>query len=131
MRSFSYSTHTHRTSVGSVPCGRVRAQAQLRGHYELQANSGRRDVLLAVSGVALTVLGLPAHADVVELSTLYGMDTPPASYGGYGGNSKESPRYKFSYPESWKKVTVNKVQKVRFSICRNHAVSYQAVRYVP
>jgi hypothetical protein len=76
----------------------------------------RRDALLALCGVVLSSAAVkPACADV-ELTTLYGQATPPASYGGFGGNSKEAPKYKFDYPASWKPKTVNKQQKVlRFS----------------
>lgn len=45
------------------------------------------------------------------LATYYGMDTPPTSYGGYGGNANEPPKYSFQYPETWKLQSVNKVQK--------------------
>lgn len=44
---------------------------------------------------------------------MYGNATPPTSYGGFGGNSKDKPKYKFEYPANWQKKTVNKVQKVR------------------
>jgi hypothetical protein len=112
MRAFSPSTHKRPAAAASVSCRSTRAREQFKDYHGLQGIPGRRDALLAISGAALTVLGSPALADV-ELTTFYGMDTPPASYGGYGGNSKESPRYKFHYPASWKPVSVNKVQKVR------------------
>lgn len=71
-----------------------------------------RRALLATLATAAAVSAEPACAEV-ELTTLYGLATPPTSYGGYGGNVKEAPKYKFLYPASWKELTVNKVQKVR------------------
>jgi len=50
-------------------------------------------------------------AEGEPLTTFYGLDTPPTSYGGYGGNANEAPRYKFQYPQSWKPQTVNKTMK--------------------
>lgn len=37
-----------------------------------------------------------------EIATFYGMATPPTSYGGYGGNANEKPKYAFEYPMGWK-----------------------------
>jgi hypothetical protein len=71
----------------------------------------RRDAMLTLCGVALTASAAPAVAEV-ELATLYGLATPPTSYGGYGGNKDEAPKYSFVYPATWKRLTVNKVQKV-------------------
>lgn len=70
---------------------------------------GRRGALASL--IALTAAQHPALADT-ELTTLYGLASPPTSYGGYGGNVKEAPKYKFDYPDTWKQLTVNKVQKV-------------------
>lgn len=44
-----------------------------------------------------------------EYTTFLGYATPPTSYGGYGGNAKESPRYTFQYPTGWKPDLPNKV----------------------
>ena len=46
-----------------------------------------------------------------QLETYYGKATPPTSYGGYGGNADESPKYRFDYPANWTFQSVNKVQK--------------------
>lgn len=73
---------------------------------------GSRRTILATLATAVAVSAAPASAEVPELTTLYGLATPPTSYGGYGGNVKEAPKYKFLYPASWKELTVNKVQKV-------------------
>lgn len=61
---------------------------------------------------------LEARADgalVVEAAPdfklLYGKGGPPTSYGGYGGNAKETAKYSFEYPDNWKALTVGKVEK--------------------
>lgn len=104
MRAFSsVSTQAHRLPA----CTRAR-----RSRRAVQACASpqidRRDVFLSVCGAALATT-TPAFA---ELTTLYGLATPPTSYGGYGGNLNEAPKYKFDYPDTWKQLTVNKVQKV-------------------
>jgi hypothetical protein len=38
-----------------------------------------------------------------------GMATPPTSYGGYGGNANEKPKYTFEYPAGWKSEVPSKV----------------------
>lgn len=38
-----------------------------------------------------------------------GMATPPTSYGGYGGNANEKPKYTFEYPAGWKTEVPSKV----------------------
>eukprot|EP00892_Ulva_mutabilis_P002595 jgi/Ulvmu1/12336/UM089_0020.1 len=95
----------------SGPCARA-ARAAPACHAQPKdscAHSlGRRGALASL--LALTAAQHPAHAEA-ELVTLYGLATPPTSYGGYGGNVKEAPKYKFDYPEGWKQLTVNKVQK--------------------
>lgn len=104
MRAFTVAS---RLGSSSRPAGLAICHAQNSDAALL--NFGRRGAL--VSLVALTVAQHPALADT-ELATLYGLATPPTSYGGYGGNVKEDPKYKFDYPETWKQLTVNKVQKV-------------------
>lgn len=42
------------------------------------------------------------HTLPPEIATFYGMATPPTSYGGYGGNANEKPKYAFEYPMGWK-----------------------------
>jgi len=37
------------------------------------------------------------------------MATPPTSYGGYGGNANEKPKYSFEYPTGWKSEVPSKV----------------------
>lgn len=46
-----------------------------------------------------------------EFQTYLGLASPPTSYGGYGGNAEETPKYSFEYPAGWKVAAVNKVQK--------------------
>lgn len=105
MRAFSCK------SIRRVPSTGCRQQRKAARRVQTLAipQYDRRGVMLAVCGATLTA-GSPAFA--VDLTTLYGMATPPTSYGGYGGNSKEDPKYKFDYPDTWKQLTVNKVQKV-------------------
>jgi hypothetical protein len=67
--------------------------------------------------VGCTVLQLPMHvslrhftlAGAAEYQTLLGMATPPTSYGGYGGNANEKPKYSFEYPTGWKTEVPSKV----------------------
>ncbi|CAD7702996.1 unnamed protein product [Ostreobium quekettii] len=68
---------------------------------------------MGAASVALAVdlaVGVPV-AGAEDMETFFGYATPPTSYGGYGGNADEPPKYKFQYPASWKPQTVNKVQK--------------------
>lgn len=78
---------------------------------DIRAEGSRRLILTTVATAGIIAAADPAIADV-EFTTLYGLATPPTSYGGYGGNVKEAPKYKFDYPSTWKELTVNKVQKV-------------------
>lgn len=56
------------------------------------------------------VLRLCVCADCTgEFSTLLGMASPPTSYGGYGGNANEKPKYTFEYPTGWKSEVPSKV----------------------
>jgi len=65
-----------------------------------------------ISVVTATTLLRPWQRSVaVELETYYGKATPPTSYGGYGGNADETPKYRFDYPANWIFQSVNKVQK--------------------
>ena len=57
------------------------------------------------------------HPASVTMSKLYGLASPPTSYGGYGGNAKEDAKYTFEYPSAWKKETVGKVQLLAKSSC--------------
>lgn len=52
---------------------------------------------------------LPAHAEGYQI--FYGKDAPPSSYGGKEGATKEEAKYSFEYPDAWKSINVNKVQK--------------------
>lgn len=73
----------------------------------------RRALEVAVVGV-VGLINSPLIAcaeEDVGLETYYGLATPPTSYGGYGGNANEDPKYSFSYPANWKITAVNKVQK--------------------
>lgn len=45
-----------------------------------------------------------------EYAKLLGMATPPTSYGGYGGNANEKPKYTFEYPAGWKPEVPSKVR---------------------
>ncbi|KAK9817826.1 hypothetical protein WJX72_002773 [[Myrmecia] bisecta] len=85
-----------------------RCQAQ-QGDDERPAVD-RRALLLAASAAALSAVLHPAKADE-EFTTLYGLATPPTSYGGYGGNAKEAAKYTFLYPTGWKAQQPNKVEK--------------------
>lgn len=110
MRAFS----SARRGRCSAPACR-NAQQGRRHVAAGSAAVSRRSGLLAVGGAILTASSsTPALADgeLATLTTLYGLASPPTSYGGYGGNSKEDFKYKFDYPEDWKRLTVNKVQKV-------------------
>lgn len=69
----------------------------------------RRRALLG--GVATAVVVRPWARSIAALETYYGKATPPTSYGGYGGNADETPKYRFDYPENWTFQSVNKVQK--------------------
>ena len=44
-----------------------------------------------------------------EYQTFVGYATPPTSYGGYGGNAEEAPKYTFEYPTGWKSEVPSKV----------------------
>ncbi|MEW5317038.1 MAG: hypothetical protein WDW38_008369 [Sanguina aurantia] len=48
---------------------------------------------------------------VGEYATFFGFATPPTSYGGYGGNADEPPKYTFEYPSGWKEEKPSKVEK--------------------
>lgn len=97
-------------------CGSVQA-ARAAGPSSTAEQGARRDVLLAFG--AASALGLvPAQQAWAEdapapseYTTFLGYATPPTSYGGYGGNAKEAPRYTFEYPSNWKPDQPNKVEK--------------------
>ncbi|GMH40395.1 hypothetical protein BSKO_08299 [Bryopsis sp. KO-2023] len=74
----------------------------------------RRSLLELSVGASVSLMGFsppPAVAEETEFSTFYGLATPPTSYGGYGGNAIEDPKYSFVYPSAWKSAAINKVQK--------------------
>ncbi|KAK9815058.1 hypothetical protein WJX73_006135 [Symbiochloris irregularis] len=78
----------------------------------------RREMVIGLGGLLLaTAVPLDARADgeLVEASPgyslYYGKGGPPTSYGGYGGNAKETAKYSFEYPSEWKKTTIGKVEK--------------------
>lgn len=92
-----------------VPRGAVRAAA---GRSEGGAAS-RRDLLRTVGvGAVLPAFltQLPVKADE-SYSTFFGLASPPTSYGGYGGNANEKPKYSFEYPPDWKSEVPSKVEK--------------------
>ncbi|GLC37070.1 hypothetical protein PLESTB_001394800 [Pleodorina starrii] len=107
-----------RGSVSVLPRGRVAAFAvgaasqPQRTDDDQVAQLGRREVLMSIAGMGLAMCApaSPAHADG-EYTTFLGYATPPTSYGGYGGNAKETPRYTFEYPTGWKEEVPNKVEK--------------------
>lgn len=82
------------------------------------AGLDRRALLLSVSGALLSQTGqaraVPPPPEVVVdgFVTYFGAASPPTSYGGYGGNVNEAPKYSFERPADWKMQVVNKVQKV-------------------
>ena len=51
-----------------------------------------------------------------DYTIFYGMASPPTSYGGYGGNANEKPKYTFEYPAGWKSEMPSKVRQSHFSI---------------
>lgn len=78
------------------------------------SNATRRTVLLSLTAAAALVRAPASFAEEgspEELKTFFGMATPPTSYGGYGGNANEKPKYAFEYPAAWKPEVINKVQK--------------------
>lgn len=62
-----------------------------------------------------------------EYATFLGYATPPTSYGGYGGNAKEAPRYTFEYPAGWKEEIPSKVGE-REASCGGRPCVYVYVR---
>ncbi|KXZ53484.1 hypothetical protein GPECTOR_7g934 [Gonium pectorale] len=106
-----------RTAPVAVPRGRIlavhaSASSQQAASVPDVAQPGRREMLLSVAGLGLAMCApvSPVKADG-EYATFLGYATPPTSYGGYGGNAKESPRYTFEYPSGWKEDQPNKVEK--------------------
>lgn len=75
--------------------------------------ASRREILLAGTTAAALpafLVQLPAKADDA-VQTFLGYATPPTSYGGYGGNANEQPKYTFEYPAGWKSEVPSKVEK--------------------
>ncbi|GLI69716.1 hypothetical protein VaNZ11_014225 [Volvox africanus] len=110
--------HSRSTSVTVVPRSRIVALA-IRASLQSQnadeaaaAHLGRRQMLMSVAGLGLTMCtsASPVFAEG-EYTTFLGYATPPTSYGGYGGNAKETPKYTFEYPTGWKEEVPNKVEK--------------------
>ncbi|PNW85945.1 hypothetical protein CHLRE_03g198850v5 [Chlamydomonas reinhardtii] len=90
----------------------VRASAQSHAEASSALPLGRRELLGLAAGIAMSsaLPVLPVKADG-EYATFLGYATPPTSYGGYGGNAKEAPRYTFEYPAGWKEEIPSKVEK--------------------
>ncbi|KAG2444061.1 hypothetical protein HYH02_009004 [Chlamydomonas schloesseri] len=91
----------------------VRASAQPHAEASPALPLGRRELLGLAAGIAASSAiapVLPVKADG-EYATFLGYATPPTSYGGYGGNAKEAPRYTFEYPAGWKEEIPSKVEK--------------------
>lgn len=78
--------------------------------HDSAAQLDRRQ-MLAFSAVLPLMLQQSAQADEGEYAKLMGMATPPTSYGGYGGNANEKPKYTFEYPAGWKSEVPSKVEK--------------------
>ncbi|KAJ9510198.1 hypothetical protein QJQ45_015681 [Haematococcus lacustris] len=69
------------------------------------SETASRRVLLLGAATAVCVgqsNGQHALASEEEYVPFFGFATPPTSYGGYGGNAKEAPKYTFEYPSGWK-----------------------------
>jgi len=90
----------------------VRAQASEQ-KAEMQILVAKRNALMSFAGVALAsaIPAGAAFADGEEYTTFFGLASPPTSYGGYGGNAKEVPKYSFEYPTGWKSEVPSKVEK--------------------
>ncbi|GFR40577.1 hypothetical protein Agub_g1157 [Astrephomene gubernaculifera] len=86
-------------------------QPQVEDAPSLQLD--RRTMLLSIAGMGMAMCSgvSPVKAADGEFSTFLGYDRPPTSYGGYGGNANETPRYTFEYPTAWKPDMPNKVEK--------------------
>eukprot|EP00878_Enallax_costatus_P000483 GHUV01000575.1.p1 GENE.GHUV01000575.1~~GHUV01000575.1.p1 ORF type:complete len:249 (+),score=50.67 GHUV01000575.1:148-894(+) len=68
----------------------------------------RRELLAAMT---LAPMLVQQSAEAADYATFFGYATPPTSYGGYGGNASETPRYTFEYPAGWKQEVPSKVEK--------------------
>ncbi|GBF93346.1 hypothetical protein Rsub_06384 [Raphidocelis subcapitata] len=99
---------------GTRNVGRVRCTVRASASSQQQApGASRREILAAGTAAALipTLLAQrPALADG-EYAKFLGYATPPTSYGGYGGNANEQPKYSFEYPVDWKAEVPSKVEK--------------------
>lgn len=91
-----------------VRCAATNSDQQQQQQQALDAN--RRGVLLSLAATAVLARAPASLADD-EFKTFYGLATPPTSYGGYGGNANELPKYSFDHPATWKSDTINKVDK--------------------
>lgn len=79
---------------------------------ETQATSRRAAICaLATVPAVLNLNFVPAAVGEGEYSLLRGFATPPTSYGGYGGNANETPKYTFEYPTGWKQEVPSKSEK--------------------
>lgn len=82
-----------------------------RSSVRTHAASRRTALELGLAAGALLASPQLALAEEQAFETYEGLATPPTSYGGYGGNANEDPKYSFDYPSGWKVGAVNKVQK--------------------
>lgn len=95
--------------AATVRTARVRVNAATQDAAEGAID---RRSMLAFSAVLPLMLQQSAVADDgAEFQTLLGMASPPTSYGGYGGNANEKPKYSFEYPTGWKTEVPSKVEK--------------------
>eukprot|EP00775_Hariotina_reticulata_P003835 gene3835-4092_t len=79
---------------------------------QLQAVQQALDSLPSLSNRRHGSSGGDRVPDGIEAyATFFGMATPPTSYGGYGGNANEQPKYTFEYPSNWKSEVPSKVEK--------------------
>lgn len=98
-------------------CRKIVTRAGLGSSAEVVVD--RRDALLSIAALLSApvllssepALAVGPPAETGPYTTFLGMASPPTSYGGYGGNANEAPKYSFEYPTGWKKEQPNKVEK--------------------
>ncbi|KAK9842854.1 hypothetical protein WJX74_003444 [Apatococcus lobatus] len=74
-------------------------------------HENRRAVLFGTVGAAISTL-VVREASATEYTTLYGQAKGPTDYGSQEGKlTKDSAKYSYEYPTTWKRDNVNKVQK--------------------
>ncbi|KAF6256013.1 thylakoid lumen protein [Scenedesmus sp. NREL 46B-D3] len=98
-----------RPSVNRATRRDVIANACKPSQTDSAVTVARREALLASIALPL-LMQQAAHADTAY-AQFFGMASPPTSYGGYGGNANESPKYTFEYPAGWKQEVPSKVEK--------------------